>query len=198
MLQRKMIPPKKCLTKPLFAAIIYQYGMRVNTMNLELKKYFAGQHDTFRFVLDLSGLELGGVKPFCAPVQAEAEIGGFAGAVRLSLRVEYTVSMPCDRCGKQTEKSFRREFVHLLVRQLSDEQESATLDEEYIVVPDEQLDLDELLREDILLDLPTKYLCRDDCKGLCPKCGKDLNEGDCGCDRREIDPRLEILKSLLN
>ena len=167
-------------------------------MNLELKKYFAGQHDTFRFALDLSGLELGGVKPFCAPVQAEAEIGGFAGAVRLLLRVEYTVSMPCDRCGKQTEKSFRREFAHLLVRQLSDEQESATLDEEYIVVPDEQLDLDELLREDILLDLPTKYLCRDDCKGLCPKCGKDLNEGDCGCDRREIDPRLEILKSLLN
>lgn len=198
MLQRKMIPPKKCLTKAFFAAIIYQYGMRVNTMNLELKKYFAGQHDTFRFALDLSGLELGGVKPFCAPVQAEAEIGGFAGAVRLLLRVEYTVSMPCDRCGKQTEKSFRREFAHLLVRQLSDEQEAATLDEEYIVVPDEQLDLDELLREDILLDLPTKYLCRDDCKGLCPKCGKDLNEGDCGCDRREIDPRLEILKSLLN
>ena len=167
-------------------------------MILELKKYFSGQHDTFRFALDLTGLELGGVKPFCAPVQAAAEIGGVAGAVQLKLSVEYTVSMPCDRCGRQTDKTFRRVFEHLLVRQLSDEQEAANREEEYVVVPDERLDLDELLREDILLDLPTKFLCRDDCKGLCPKCGKDLNEGDCDCDRREIDPRLEILKSLLN
>ena len=167
-------------------------------MILELKQYFSGQHDTFRFALDFSGLELGGVKPFCAPVQGEAEIGGANGAVQLKLSVEYTVSMPCDRCGRQTDKIFRRAFEHLLVRQLSDEQEAANREEEYVVVPDERLDLDELLREDILLDLPTKYLCRDDCKGLCPKCGKDLNEGECDCDRREIDPRLEILKSLLN
>lgn len=167
-------------------------------MNLELKKYFAGQHDAFRCALDLSGLELDGVKPFCAPVQMEAEIGGVTGAVRLLVRLQYTVSMPCDRCGKQTVKCFQREFEHLLVRELSDEQEAASLEEDYLVVPEERLDLDELVREDILLDLPTKYLCKEDCKGLCPKCGKDLNEGDCGCDRREVDPRLEILKSLLN
>lgn len=163
-------------------------------MVLELKKYFSGQSDTFRYALDLSGLELDGVKPFCAPVQVEAEIGGFAGAVKLSARLEYTVSMPCDRCGKLTEKHWKREFPHLLVRELSQEQD----DDEYIVVPEERLDLDELLREDILLDLPSKFLCSEDCKGLCPRCGKDLNEGPCGCEPKEVDPRLAVLKNLLN
>lgn len=166
-------------------------------MNLELKKYFAGQSDTIACTLDYSGMELGGVKPFCAPVEVKAEIGGFAGAVRLSADVQYTISMPCDRCGADSRQQFARTFTHLLVRELSDEEEAMSNSEEYILVPEEQLDLDELIREDILLDLPTKYLCSEDCRGLCLKCGKNLNEGDCGCDTKEIDPRLEILKSLL-
>ena len=43
-----------------------------------------------------------------------------------------------------------------------------------------------------------KVLCREDCKGLCPVCGKDLNDGDCGCDRTERDPRFESLRALFN
>ena len=52
---------------------------------------------------------------------------------------------------------------------------------EYIQVDDYKLDLDELIRTDILLELPTKFLCKEDCKGLCPTCGKNLNEGACDC-----------------
>ena len=66
-----------------------------------------------------------------------------------------------------------------------------------MVVPDDQLDLDQLLTEDILLDLPSKFLCSPDCKGLGPICGKNLNQGDCGCEKDTVDPRLAILKELL-
>ena len=50
----------------------------------------------------------------------------------------------------------------------------------------------------LFLGLPTRDLCREGCRGLCPKCGKNLNEGDCGCDRKEIDPRLAVLKKFLD
>ena len=68
----------------------------------------------------------------------------------------------------------------------------------YIQVDSGSLDLDELLRADILLELPTKYLCREDCKGLCAVCGKNLNDGPCNCNLHQIDPRLEVLKQLID
>ena len=162
-------------------------------MIVDLKRFFQGQSDTMKLSLDLSGLELGGVKPFCAPVKAEVQLKGFADSVLLDAHLDYSTVMPCDRCGESTQKDWGKDFSHVLVRELREEQD----DDTYVVVADERLDLEELLREDILLDLPSKYLCSPDCKGLCPKCGKNLNEGSCGCQAEEIDPRLEILKSLL-
>lgn len=53
-----------------------------------------------------------------------------------------------------------------------------------------------IVREQALFSLPMKPLCREDCRGLCPECGKDLNAGDCACDKRTRDPRLEVLKNL--
>ena len=59
----------------------------------------------------------------------------------------------------------------------------------------EEVDTDEILLAQVALEMPSKNLCRPDCKGLCPKCGADLNEGDCGCPKDErVDPRLEKLK----
>ena len=57
----------------------------------------------------------------------------------------------------------------------------------------DSIDLDELVREQILLALPTRHLCREDCKGLCQKCGADLNAGDCSCEQGETDPRWAAL-----
>jgi len=58
------------------------------------------------------------------------------------------------------------------------------------------LDLAPLLREEIIIDTPIGILCKPDCAGLCPNCGKNLNEGPCGCERDEIDPRFAALKAL--
>ena len=59
-----------------------------------------------------------------------------------------------------------------------------------------EIDLQPAVREQILLSVPPPPLCREDCKGLCPQCGKDLNEGECGCDRTVLDPRWAALKGI--
>jgi len=68
------------------------------------------------------------------------------------------------------------------------------VDEE--VYSGKEIDLTRALREQILLSIPPSPLCSEDCKGLCPKCGKDLNEGECGCDRTVMDPRWAALKGI--
>jgi uncharacterized protein len=67
-----------------------------------------------------------------------------------------------------------------------------------VVGDDGWLDLGPLLREQAWVDIPMKPLCRPDCQGLCPQCGADLNHESCECDRTEIDPRLAILRDLIN
>ena len=59
------------------------------------------------------------------------------------------------------------------------------------------LNLDDLLETEFILDMPTKFLCREDCKGVCPKCGKNLNDGECDC-RPDVDPRFAALAQLLD
>ena len=70
--------------------------------------------------------------------------------------------------------------------------------DEYAVITDGMLDLGALMREEILLNFPTRFLCAPDCPGLCPKCGKSLKDGKCGCPEHEPDPRLAILGTLLD
>jgi len=69
--------------------------------------------------------------------------------------------------------------------------------DDYAIIEDGFLDIDEQLREQLEMEFPARFLCKEDCKGLCPKCGRVLNEGDCGCDLKEIDPRMEPLRKLL-
>ena len=64
------------------------------------------------------------------------------------------------------------------------------------MLEDDEVDLEELARDAFILDMDTKFLCSEDCKGLCPGCGADLNAGPCKC-RRQVDPRLAKLAQLL-
>jgi uncharacterized protein len=69
--------------------------------------------------------------------------------------------------------------------------------EDIILVEDMKLDLDELVYTEIIISLPMKHLCRKDCKGICSSCGKNLNEEECSCNKKQIDPRLQALADLL-
>ena len=163
-------------------------------MVIDLRRLFQtdGMEEIHTGELDFSGMELGGVKPFCVPVRVQAGLKSFAGAVDLTAKVTYTLRMPCDRCAETVVREYARTFTHTLVRESQEEDAG-----ELIPVPDERLDLGSLLLEDILLDMPGQFLCKEDCKGLCPSCGKNWNQGPCQCGAPQVDPRLEVLKQLL-
>ncbi len=164
-------------------------------MLLSLKDIFVndGMKSDYNYDLSLCDVELSGIYPFKSDVSVNATIENKTGLVTIDIDVEYLYSRPCDRCFVETEKPVKERFSHRLVESLESDD-----NDEYIEVTDYKLDLSELVTTDILLSLPSKYLCKGDCQGLCHKCGHNLNLGDCECDKREIDPRLEALKQLLD
>ncbi len=114
--------------------------------------------------------------------------------------IDCSVWIHCARCLKEFRLPLRDEFevvyVPLKEAPRQEEVELGREDMDVGFLGEDTIDLDELLNERIWLSLPMKPLCREDCKGLCPLCGKDLNEGDCGCSREAIDPRFAVLKEL--
>ena len=164
-------------------------------MILNLKEVFErdGAAQTVSFELAISDIELDGGYPFNSPVHVTATAANKTGIVRLTINTEFIYSRPCDRCMKPLAVTMNYTIEHRLIASLCGDD-----DGDYIETPDYTLELDELVISDILLELPLKFLCNNDCKGLCPKCGTDLNTAECSCDTRVIDPRLEALRQLLD
>lgn len=107
-----------------------------------------------------------------------------------------TLMMPCDRCLQNVEVPLTVEFSHKVI---SPEKEKDTVEEEeQSFMSGYELDVDVLINNEILINMPVKVLCGDDCKGICPVCGKNRNEGDCGCDTFVPDPRMAAIKDIFN
>ncbi|MEW6215329.1 MAG: DUF177 domain-containing protein [Nitrospirota bacterium] len=138
---------------------------------------------------------------FISPVSAWLKIQkvGDEVVVRGNLRTD--VELQCSRCLKDFRSmlSVPVDVVYHPVEELRGEDKHELKVEELDMgfYSGEELDLLDLLREQIILNLPMKPLCTDMCKGICLKCGADLNTGECSCSAEEIDSRLEILKKLL-
>ncbi len=164
-------------------------------MILELKKVFWDEKAVIRLntETDFSDLEFHGTKPFIKPVEIEAFVHNRAGIVLLEMTVRFEYQYLCDRCMTAAKQAFEKHYTHILVLQLSPES-----GDDYIEAPEYRIELDDIVRDDILLDLPSKFLCKENCKGLCSVCGKNLNEGTCGCSQKENDPRLAVLQQLLS
>lgn len=147
-------------------------------MLLRLKQLFDREGERKDLYLNIPLEELGiysGIGTFMSPISLRGEIVNRAGVVTLSYSLKATIRHLCDRCLNEFDREYDLEFEHILIR-------GESLDEdEYVSCPDDTLDVNELAISDLLLAMPTKILCRDDCKGLCPDCGKDLNLGECGC-----------------
>lgn len=163
-------------------------------MLFELKSVFLndGEAKELTYQLDVSQIEIDGVFPFKSPVTVTAVAQNRASLVTLTLDCCFDYQRSCDRCGEEKKLAVRQAYTHKLAQTLIDEG-----NDDYIETPDFTIELDEVVTTDILLNLPQKFLCSSECKGLCPQCGHNLNQGDCGCDRRMIDPRLEVLKQLM-
>ena len=136
---------------------------------------------------------------FTEGARVYGKITNAAGYMRLVLNAELPYIGQCARCLDEVRGVFLLDFERTVVTEgmVSEEKLEESVDE-YIVLENGKLMLDEAVKEELMLDFPKKLLCSDDCLGLCPKCGKPKKDGDCGCVTKEIDPRLEVLKKLLD
>ena len=161
-------------------------------MVLDLKKVFLNENERLSAACEFEMVDPAGEITYTSPVNASVTVSNHAGMVVYESEVRFSGHILCSRCCEPFNKDFAYRFNHILVASLPEGQ-----DDDYIEAPDYMLDTDALLRDDILLELPSKFLCKDTCKGLCPKCGKNLNKGKCGCPEKEVDPRLAVLSKLL-
>ena len=163
-------------------------------MNLELSKVIKGLQNQADFD---NNLEL--EKSFLESIECiNASVIKLDGNVKkIGRRYELTLSysgdlvFECHRCLNDVNINLQNTVERVLVTAYETEEK-----EEFILIKDGVLDLMPVLEEDITLNLPLQILCNEDCAGLCPQCGKDLNKGMCECDETKIDPRLEALKNL--
>jgi uncharacterized protein len=111
------------------------------------------------------------------------------------------IELQCSRCLRSFVKDMdvNISVVYHPVEELRGEEKHEIKDDELDMgfYQDDELDIHDLVTEQILLSVPMKPLCSESCKGICPNCGADLNAGTCTCERKETDPRLEVLKKLL-
>lgn len=130
------------------------------------------------------------------PLHLEMESAG-SGSARIKGHAVITQQMNCDRCLKEVPFEIILDFEREVFS--PEMMNEAILDESDIGVMDGyQLDIEVLVYNELLMNQPEKVLCKPDCKGICKKCGKDLNEGECGCDTFVPDPRMAVLKDIFN
>ncbi len=163
-------------------------------MRLDLKDIIRvpGAVREFSCELDLSQITLYGEKPFDRPVRVTGKVRNMAGALQLTGEAETVLDTRCDRCLRPMTLTLDVPVETLLAERLEDEE-----NDEIVLLEDGQVDVDEIFTTACILALDGKHLCREDCKGLCPTCGADLNDGPCGC-KKETDPRLAVLAKLLD
>jgi uncharacterized protein len=148
-----------------------------------------------------------------APATLQASLLRTGGGVLLEGSVDVPVSAPCKRCATDVALTVPVRFTLNLVqaearRERPSEEEKADepdsdssgsfeLDQADLdTYQGKTIDLDPILREQVLLALPMHAVCREDCRGLCGMCGQNLNEAACGCENRRVDPRLAALKDI--
>ena len=147
----------------------------------------------FSMVSDFSDMEFGGSFPASDPVRAKGQVRNEAGVLVLTAALDTTLHCVCDRCAAAFDRPFHLDMEAILVQELMHAQNE---DEQTFLLEGDTADLDEIVTTAFVLNMDSKFLCREDCKGLCSTCGKNLNDGPCDC-RPEPDPRLAVLSQLL-
>lgn len=165
-------------------------------MRLELSKviHTPGAVQPFSFEMDLSDLDFYGDHILAEPVQITGQVRNRAEMLVFQAKAVTNFHLHCDSCGKAFQKPSEVEVERMIVTELANEGDEDELD--LIVLDGTCLDVDDLMRDEIIFAIDTKNLCSEDCKGRCGRCGKNLNDGPCDC-KAELDPRFAVLAKLL-
>ena len=147
----------------------------------------------FSTSLDLCDLRFGTCCPVSEPVNAEGIVRNTAGVMMMTGAIRTCLHGICDRCAGEFTRDVEIPINVVLVTELADEDN----EHEWVFpLEGDSADLEDIVRTVFVLNFGSKLLCREDCAGLCCRCGKNLNEGPCSC-QKELDPRFAALKQLL-
>jgi len=131
------------------------------------------------------------------PVHGKVKLTKAGHGIWLRATLETTLQLVCTRCLKPVNASvtvdIEETFVSISNLPKSERSDSEKIDAATIIDETHTLDLTEVLRQELYLNQPAQLLCKDDCLGLCPQCGHDLNEGPCDCEDTHIDARWSAL-----
>ena len=163
-------------------------------MSVDLRELIRtpGARLPFRHELGTERLSFPAVLSYTEIPVGEGVISNSADVLTLRGHIHSVMRCVCDRCAKEFDKTVDLPLEVRLAAELEDEE-----DPDYFLLNGDELDIDDLLESAFILGMDPQILCREDCKGLCPRCGADLNEGACTC-RAESDPRLAVLEQLLD
>jgi uncharacterized protein len=162
-------------------------------MRLDLREIIniPGSGVSFDYEPDLSEAVDGSVIGIKQPARAVGSIRNIAGVLNFSADVDAVLMCTCARCLKDFEYP-----VHLTIATLLKESAKDEEDPDVFMLEGDFIDVDEIITTEFILNMDQRFLCREDCKGLCEKCGVNLNEGPCAC-KLDTDPRLAVLGQLL-
>ena len=148
----------------------------------------------FSTSVDLSDLQFGTCYPVSEPVEAKGTVRNTAGVLVMTGMITTTIHGTCDRCASDFDRKEEIPLNVVLVTELSNEENE---DEWVFPLEGDSADLEDIVRTVFVLNMDSKLLCAEDCKGLCCRCGKNLNDGPCNC-QKELDPRFAALRQLLD
>ncbi len=165
-------------------------------MNLDVKPMLRGEVTRMPLDFPIAPEAPDGVS-FVGDVRLFGEITNQGGYMRLVATAEIPYRGACARCLADVTGVYTMPFERTVVTEgtLTEEQLEDNVDE-YVIVKDGFLDIDDSVREALILSFPMRLLCEEDCPGLCSMCGKPLRDGACDCVKKEIDPRWAVLASL--
>lgn len=163
-------------------------------MRLDLSKLIgaAGARLPFEGECDLSQETMYGERPFQHPVTYAGAIENQFDVLQLTGTIKTIYSTCCARCLKPLDILLTAQADMLLTRDPTAEER-----DDVFLLSDESIEVEDVLVPEMLLQVDRAYLCKEDCRGLCPRCGCDLNETACSCESRQIDPRFAVLAALL-
>lgn len=164
-------------------------------MKLDLSDILAGRQKEISFDYPLTIEDEFYDVAFPEPLYVTGVVKNTAGYISLRIVGKISYDTFCDRCSKPIKSS-----LELVIERTIAEAKTVAnddIDDSYLVIEGSTVELDETIREEFVLSFPTKHLCSEECLGLCPECGVDLNINKCCCNEKPVDPKwANILKML--
>lgn len=161
-------------------------------MIIRISNLHVGEHDfVFEDKVDVLDLD----KPFYGKFKSSVILNKLHDQLILSASSNFKVKYECDRCGTEYKASLTSDYKMIYLMNEAPE-ETESLNVNYLSRDADKIDITSDVREIALLSIPMKKLCKEDCKGLCYRCGKDLNKEKCSCNTEEIDQRWKPLMNL--